>query len=359
MNSSLLESLLLAAVQCGASDLILHSGRTPMVRIEGELRALESGPVGEDDMDALWDACAASRKDLDYDGSITAGDGSRFRANLLYQLGARAAVLRRIRRDIPALDSLGGPSELLQEWASVRSGIVIVSGPTGSGKSTTLAAVLEWINQTHPRHVITIEDPVEYVFESKLSIFTQRQVGIDTPSFAEGLRRSLRQNPDVILLGEIRDAVSAVTAIQAAETGHLVFATLHAASCAETVERLQLLFPAGEREAVRKTLSTQLLGIVCQKLVVSQKDGQVLLCEYFSNSGSSRKIIVEDRLTDLQDFILRGDPRSTRSFSDSLLRLVRDGMVDEAAALEIADNPQEFSRMLRGISSSTQATKRQ
>ncbi|MEI6072599.1 MAG: PilT/PilU family type 4a pilus ATPase [Verrucomicrobiae bacterium] len=359
MKSPLLESLLLASVESGASDLILHSGRRPMLRIEGELRAVESEAIGEDDLDALWEECAASKGDLDYDGSITATDGSRFRVNLLYQLGARAAILRRIRRNIPSLDSLGGPSDLLREWASVRAGIVIVSGPTGSGKSTTLAAVLEWINQSFARHVITIEDPVEYVFESKMSIFTQRQVGIDTPSFAEGLRRSLRQNPDVILLGEIRDAASALTAIQAAETGHLVLATLHASSCAETVERMQLLFPQAEREAVRKTLASQLLGILCQKLIVSHKNGLALLCEYFSNEGSSRKIIIEDRLTDLSDFIARGDPQSTRSFSDSLLRLVRDDRVTEAAALEIAENSQEFSRMLRGITSSTQATRRQ
>lgn len=360
MRSPLLEKLLLSAVQYGASDLIIHSGRQAVLRIEGELRTIEAGEVDESDMDALWEACATSKKELDYDGSITASDGTRFRVNLLYQLGMRAAVLRRIRRDIPDLVSLGCPSELLREWAAVHAGIVIVSGPTGSGKSTTLAAILEWINQNFARHIITIEDPVEYVFESKMSLFTQRQVGIDTPSFAEGLRRSLRQNPDVILLGEIRDAVSAVTAIQASETGHLVFATLHASSCAETVERLQLLFAPSEREAVRKTLSTQLLGILCQKLVKSsQADGQALLCEYFSNSGSSRKIIVEDRLTDLQDFIMRGDPRFARSFSDSLLRLVRENRISESNALEFAENPQEFSRMLRGISSSTQANRRQ
>ena len=358
MKSPLLESLLLASVESGASDLILHSGRRPMLRIEGELRAVESEAIGEGDLDALWEECAAAASDLDRDASLTTREGARFRVNLFHQLGTRGAVLRRIRQEIPAMETLGLPAEILREWASRKSGIVIVSGPTGSGKSTTLAAVLEWINQTAARHIVTIEDPVEYLFTAKLSLFTQREVGMDTSSFAEGLRRSLRQNPDIIFLGEIRDAVSAITAIQAAETGHLVLATIHASACADVVERLELLFPPDEREAVRKTLSVQLLGVLCQRLVPATNGGRALVCEYFSNAASSRKLIAEGRMPELQDFIVRGDPRSARSFGDSLLRLVREGLVTEATAMEISDNPQEFARSLRGINSSGQSTRR-
>ena len=358
MKSPLIDELLRVAVESGASDLILHSGKSALVRIHGELTQLEAPPLTDADLDDLWERSGAAHSDLDHDGSLTAPNGSRFRVNLLHQLGARAAVLRRIRSDIPALDTLGVPVELLCEWSGRPAGILIVSGPTGSGKSTTVASALEWINQSFRRHIVTIEDPVEYIFESKSSLFTQREVGIDTPTFAEGLRRSMRQDPDVIFLGEIRDALSAATAIQAAETGHLVFATLHSSTCADAIDRLQLLFPPDEREAVRKTLSSQLLGILCQRLIPAIDGARALLCEYFSNSASSRRIIADGRMADLIDFITRGDPLSARAFSESLLRLVKDGRVDGETALEISDNPQELSRMLRGISSSTQSARR-
>jgi len=358
MKSPLIDELLRVAVVSGASDLILHSGRPALMRREGELTPIEAPPLTDADLDDLWERTGASVAALDHDGSLIAPDGSRFRVNLLRQLGARAAVLRRILREIPVLDTLGVPTELLREWSGRPAGIIIVSGPTGSGKSTTVAAALEAINQSVRRHIVTIEDPVEYIFESKASLFTQREVGIDTPTFAEGLRRSLRQDPDVIFLGEIRDALSAATAIQAAETGHLVFATLHSSTCADAIDRLQLLFAPDEREAVRKTLASQLLGILCQRLIPATDGGRALLCEFFSNAASSRRIIADGRMSDLIDFIMRGDPLAARSFAESLLRLVKDGRVDGATALEISDNPQEFSRMLRGITSSTQSLRR-
>lgn len=358
MISPLLDEILRAAVENGASDVILHSGKPAVLRINGALTPVESELPSDPDMDALWSACGAGPDERDRDASLTTDTGVRFRVNLLRQLGVRGAVLRRIQNQIPDMDSLGLPCDLLREWAARTSGIVIVCGPTGSGKSTTMAAVLEWINSSMARHIVTIEDPVEYLFAEKMSLFTQREVGIDTPTFAEGLRRSLRQNPDVIFLGEIRDAVSALTAIQAAETGHLVLATVHAAGCADVVARLELLFSPEEREAVRKTLAAQLLGVLCQRLLPALAGGRTLLCEYFANEGSSRRLIVEGRMNELQDFVARGDPRSVRSFGDSLLQLVREGIVAESTALENSENPHEFARSLKGISSSMQATRR-
>lgn len=358
MISPLLDEMLLAAVAGGASDIILHAGKPAVFRINGELAAIESDLPGDQDMDSLWLACGAGGDEQDHDASFTTAEGVRFRVNLLKQLGRKGAVLRRIQSDIPAMESLGLPHEILGEWAARPSGIVIICGPTGSGKSTTIASVLEWINATTARHIVTIEDPVEYLFSGKVSFFTQREVGIDTPSFAEGLRRSLRQNPDVIFLGEIRDSTSALTAIQAAETGHLVLATVHAAGCADVVDRLELLFPPDERDGVRKTLATQLLGVLCQRLLPAIAGGRALLCEFFSNGGASRRMISERRMSELQDFISRGDPRNARSFSDSLLHLVRSGIVSESTALEFSENPQEFARTLKGISSSTQTTRR-
>lgn len=351
-----LEALCAAAVQYAASDLLLHEGRVPQFRLDGKLTPLETPALGPEFFDTLWTACRAEGKQ-DFDTSLTAG-GARFRVNLLHQLGLRAAVLRRIRNDIPDLETLGLPVDLIRDWCGRKSGLFLVCGPTGSGKSTTLAAALEWLNGTVSRHVVTIEDPIEYLFTGRLCLFTQREVGIDTPSFAEGLRRSLRQNPDVIFVGEIRDAVTATTAIQASETGHLVMATLHSSSCVDAVERLQMYFPMDERDAIRKTLAAQLLGILCQRLLPSPSGGQALATEYFTNVGAVRKFVAEGKLTELADLIARSDVKTGRTFLSALAQLARDGAITEETACGASDNPQEMLRALRGISSSSQATRR-
>ena len=353
-----METLCAAADEYGASDLLLHEGRTPQVRIGGSLTPVEFAPLDSAFFDALWRVCGAHEETRDHDTSLTSGGGVRFRVNLLRQLGRRAAVLRRIRSKIPDLETLGVPANLLRDWITRQAGLILVCGPTGSGKSTTLAAALEWMNQSLSRHVVTIEDPIEYLFSNGMSLFTQREVGIDTPSFAEGLRRSLRQNPDVIFVGEIRDAETATTAIQACETGHLVLATLHSSNCTDAIERLQLLFPATSREAVRRTLSGQLLGILCQHLLPALPAGMVLAAEYFSNIGAMRKYIADGKLPDLADAIGRSDPRSAQNFVSSLSQLVQAQHVSEEVAAASFDNPQELVRALRGISSSSQATRR-
>lgn len=351
-----LESLCAAAVQYSASDLLLHEGQSPQCRLEGRLTPLESPPLTAEFFDALWEACRAGDK-LDFDTSLTAG-GARFRVNLLHQLGQRAAVLRRIRSDIPDLESLGAPADLIREWCGRKSGLVLVCGPTGSGKSTTLAAAIEWMNGNLARHIVTIEDPIEYLFSGRMCLFTQREVGIDTPTFAEGLRRSLRQNPDVIFVGEIRDAITATTAIQASETGHLVLATLHSSSCADAIERLQLYFPMDERDAVRKTLAGQLLGILCQRLLPGAQGGVVLATEYFTNVGAARKFVADGKLPELSDQIARSDAKTARDFLSALAQLVREGKITEEMACSVSENPQEMLRALRGISSSSQSTRR-
>ncbi len=206
--------------------------------------------------------------------------------------------------------------------------------------------------------MVTIEDPVEFLFSQRMSLFTQREVGIDTPSFAEGLRRSLRQDPDVIFVGEIRDAETAATAIQACETGHLVLTTLHCSSCTDAVERLQLFFPAALRDAVRRTLSVQLLGVLCQRLLPALPAGMALAVEYFSNVGAMRKYIAEGKLPELADAIVRSDAHSAQSFVSSMAQLVRADKVSMEVAAASSGNPQELALALRGISSSSQATRR-
>lgn len=353
-----IETLCAAAAQYAASDLLLHEGRVPRLRIGGVLTALDVPPVDGPFFDALWATCGAPKDARDFDAGLAMPGGERFRVNLLRQSGARAAVLRRIRSTIPALETLGVPADILREWCQRKSGIVIVCGPTGSGKSTTLAAALEDMNQTLARHIVTIEDPVEYAFTENKCLFTQREVGIDTPSFAEGLRRSLRQDPDVILIGEIRDADTARTALQASETGHLVLATLHASNATDSMERLQQIFPAGEREAVRRTLATQLIGVICQRLLPARDGGLVLAAEYFINIGATRKFISDGKLPELADQIARSDVRSGCNFLTAIAALVRAGRVTEEEAAMAVDNPQELTRTLRGISSSAQSTRR-
>jgi pilus retraction protein PilT len=356
--SETIERLSQAAEAYQASDLLLHEGRPPLLRIAGKLRALEFAPLDARFFEALRKACGATEGAKDHDSSLTSADGIRFRVNLLRQLGQHAAILRRIRSEIPDLGALGLPVEVLREWIARKSGLVLICGPTGSGKSTTLASCLEWMNQTLSRHIVTIEDPIEYLFANRQCLFTQREVGIDTPSFAEGLRRSLRQSPDVILVGEIRDAETAMTAAQASETGHLVLSTLHSSSCTDAIERLQFLFPAPSRDGVRRTLAGQLLGIPCQRLLPSLSGGMIVAAEYFSNIGAMRKYIVDGKMPELADGINRSSAENARSFISSLSRLVIDQLVSEEVAGDAADNPQELSRALRGISSSAQATRR-
>jgi twitching motility protein PilT len=353
-----MEALCAAAQEYGASDLLLHEGRPPQVRIGGSLVPLEFAALDGAFFDSLWRVCGVGAETKDYDTSLTSGAGVRFRVNLLRQLGQRAAVLRRIRSNIPDLEPLGLPADLLREWIAKPSGLVIVCGPTGSGKSTTVAAALEWVNRNLSRHVVTIEDPIEYLFANGMSLFTQREVGIDTSSFSEGLRRSLRQNPDAIFVGEIRDVETAITAIQACETGHLVLATLHSSNCTDAIERLQLLFPSTSRDAVRRTMSNQLIGILCQRLLPALPEGMILAVEYFSNIGAMRKYIADGKLPDLADAIGRADPRSARNFISSIAQLVQARQVAEEVAAASCGNPQELLRALRGISSSAQATRR-
>lgn len=221
-----------------------------------------------------------------------------------------------------------------------------------------MAALLDSLNRTASRHIVTIEDPVEYLFESQLCHFTQREVGIDTPTFAEGLRRSLRQNPDIIFLGEVRDRDSASTALQASETGHLVLTTLHASNVKESIERMESLFAMEERSGIRKIMSSQLLGILCQRLPPSTQGGRALVCEYFTNSGSARNLIAEGRSREIPDLFAKSDPRQAKAFSTSLAELLKSGILSEETALEFSDNPQDFARSLRGISSAAQATRR-
>jgi pilus retraction protein PilT len=348
-----IDNLCCLAGQHGASDLFLQAEKAPQFRINGELVPIGAEPVNSKELDSLWAHCGADPAALDFDGSYISTDGNRFRVNLFRTLFKRGAVLRPIKTQVPGLDTLGLPAELLASWVVRSSGLVLVSGPTGAGKSTTLAACLDWLNQNYHRHIVTIEDPIEYLFTPAMCLFTQREVSTDTTTFAEGLRRSLRQSPDVILLGEIRDRISAITALQAAETGHLVLATVHSSNVLDSLERLSRLFEIGEREGVLQLLSQQLVGILCQKLVPALPEGRALVVEHFENQAVTRKWIGEGRFRELADFLAKGDNPANVTFLHNLVAMVQAGRISEATASQAAANPRELQRRLRGIDSSS------
>ena len=346
-----IEDLCRACRELGAADLLLRENSIPNVRLGEAIRAMEAAPFEPAWMEYLWARCGASPETQDHDASYVTEEGVRFRVNLHRQLGLRSAVLRRIETQIPTMEELGLPVELLQKWLQRPSGLILVTGATGTGKSTTMAACLEWLNQNFPLHMVTIEDPVEYLFTDGLAHFTQREVGSDTPSFAEGLRRALRQAPDVILLGEIRDALSATTALQAAETGHLVLASLHSSSAAETVERLHRIFSPAEREDASALLAAQLIGVFTQQLLRGQKKKLFLVAEHFENQAATRNWIRHGGGTELLDFIQNSTQPENQHMTQALVRAVKNGDISMETGLAAAPVPSEFRRAVMGISS--------
>jgi twitching motility protein PilT len=344
-----LDTLLAAATMHAASDLFLQEGRVPYLRIAGNLHPIETEPLSGAIFDAIFEACGAKPDTTDIDSALVGSDGTRFRVSLMRQLGKRAAVLRCIRSDCPELAELGLPAELLQKWIDRKSGLLLVCGPTGSGKSTTVAAMIEWINKNRQRHIITIEDPVEYLFSQSQSIVNQREVGLDVPSFAVGMRQALRQSPDVIFVGEIRDRETAHISLQASETGHFVISTLHVSRAVEAINRLSLLFPESERDLMANVIAGELTGVLCQRLVPLKAGGATVAVEFIENSGSVTKLLRESRTAELADLIANPKTQETRSLSQDLIEKLRAGLITEETALHYAPEPGEITRALRGI----------
>ena len=335
-----------------AYDLFLQEGKYPLVRRHGQLHPVADRPLTRDEMAEFRAACGVPDDRNDFDTSYTAADGTRYRASLYRHLGRHGAVLRKLKTSIPPMDELGLPAELLVSWAARKAGLILITGPTGSGKSTSMASLLDWINGHVSKHVITIEDPIEYLFQDNACLFSQREVGMDTESYLYGLRQALRQSPDVIMLGEIRDAATAATTLQACETGHLVVATLHSGSAVEAMERFTRLFPTEERDGVNMVLASQLIGILSQRLLPGTDGALHLACESLENQGVSRRYIQENRWRELADLILRDDNPANRSLLRALVDLLRAGVIDEEAARQQLPNPQDLQRVMKGITTS-------
>ena len=349
--AELIDELSRRAFAAGATDLFLCEDQVPRMRINGKVAHTDDEPLEVETLRQFWMRCGCDPGDnLERDISYLVPGGHRLRVNLYKTLGQLAAVLRPIKDEIPTFPELGIPEELFRGWLQRRAGLILVTGPTGSGKSTSLASCLQWINQRHHRHIVTIEDPVEYIFHNEQSYFSQREIRSDTESFAGALRASLRQSPDIILLGEIRDEETALIALQAAETGHLVLATLHSSGVTDTMERLTNLFTPEQRESALALLSAHLVGVFSQQLLPRSGGGLFLAIEHLHNQAATRNWIRDRKYEEIADHLNRSDSSLNCSFLRYLVAATQQDLIDADTARAACPNPQDFDRGLRGIS---------
>ncbi len=345
-----LDSLLARAVESGASDIHLKVGRPPMLRRDGSVAPLEgSEPLNDADLaDILTQVTAIvpARRGVfeesgDLDIAYQSGDLPRFRVNGFRQRGATSFAFRVIPKTVPSFDSLGLPAGV-RRLAEEHRGLVLVTGATGSGKTTTLAAMVDHINRTRNQHIVTIEDPIEILHPDHQSIVNQREVGLDTIDFQQALRRALRQDPDVILIGELRDAETAQTALQAAESGHLVLSTLHTVDAAETISRLVEFFPGVKQPMIRSILAGVLRGVVSQRLLPRKDGGRIAALEVMVNNARIADLIRENRADEMDEAIAEGDFFQMQTFTKALIDLVVDDVVDRDIAADASTNKHDF-----------------
>jgi twitching motility protein PilT len=340
-------------VEARASDVHITPGFPPAIRDKGRIAPMEGFPVlsGSQTREVVYGILNddqrkrfENHKQLDLAYSIPGV--ARFRVNCFFQRGTVSAAFRLIPQDIPALDTLGVP-QVLRELANKPRGFVLVTGPTGSGKSTTLAAMLDVINEQRQDHILTIEDPIEFLHQHKRSIVNQREIGADAEDFALGLRSALREDPDVILVGEMRDLETIATALTAAETGHLVFATLHTQSTAQTVDRIIDVFPSEQQGQVRTQLSIALQGIVTQQLLpTADGTGRVVACEVLVPTPAIRNLIREGKTHQIYAAVQTSGAVGMQTMDADLARLVRGGTITRALAEARASVPEELKRLL-------------
>ena len=355
MNQELrIELLLEEVVKKRASDLHLQVGLPPMLRVDGSLNPIAGyNPLGEAEVEQLVyaildeDQQQILNKDKEFDFSFAFGNLGRFRVNAFHERGNLAAALRLIPNEIKNVMELGMP-QVVQSFADYPRGLVLVTGPTGSGKSTTLAALVDKINTEKSHHIITIEDPIEFTHKSKKSVVVQREVHYDTYSFSAALRSSLRQDPDVVLIGEMRDLETISAAITIAETGHLVFATLHTNSAAQSIDRMIDVFPPHQQPQIRAQLSNILMAICSQRLVPSIGGGRVVAAEVLIANPAVRNIIREGKSHQLDAVIQTSADQGMQTMDRTLASLVQAGTITYDEARNYAVDLGEFERLMRG-----------
>jgi twitching motility protein PilT len=353
------DKLFRACVKLEGSDLHLKVGKAPMVRVNGTLRPMSRGPIEDDEMVRLCfplmnernrkiferDGGADFAHTLDVDGTVW-----RFRVNLLQQLGHVGLVARRVSSWIPDFEGLNLPPSI-EQLCTFDQGMVLLAGVTGSGKSTTIASMLNWINKRYRKHILTLEDPIEFVFTEDKCLINQREIGLDVVDFEIGMKHAVREDPDVMLVGEMRDKETFMTAIHAAETGHLVFGTIHASSAATTIGRILDLFPSEMHGALRSAIAFNMRGIIAQKLLKSIKPGvgRVPTVEIMTFNSTVKKLILEEQDEKLPDAIRIGHHDGMQDFTMSLKKLVDDDYIDREVAMEVAPNREALKMALKGI----------
>lgn len=358
-----IDKLFRACVKLEGSDLHLKVGKPPFVRVNGTLRPLNRAPIDDDEMVRL---CLPmlderNRKIFENDGgadfayTLPVDEVQwRFRVNLLQQLGHVGLVARKVNSWIPTFEKLNLPP-VMERLCKFDEGMVLLAGVTGSGKSTTIAAMLNWINQNYRKHILTLEDPIEFVFTEDKALINQREIGLDVRDFEIAMKHAVREDPDVMLVGEMRDRETFMTAIHAAETGHLVFGTIHASSAPSTIGRILDLFPPEQHASLRSAMANNMRGIVAQKLLKSCKQGvgRVPSVEVMTFNPTIKKLILEEQDSKLGDAIRIGKEDGMQDFTMSLKQLVDDGLIDRETALEVAPNVDALKMALKGIAVKT------
>jgi twitching motility protein PilT len=353
------DKLFRALVKLQGSDLHLKVGKPPYVRVKGSLKPLNAPPIPDAEMERMLFAMLTDRNRKIFDETGGAdfaylvdvdGTSWRFRVNMLRQLGHVGLVARRVNNFVPDFEGLFLPP-IMESLCKFDQGMILLAGVTGSGKSTTIASMLNWINRHYNKHILTLEDPVEFMFTEDKCLINQREIGIDVVDFAIGMKHAVREDPDVMLVGEMRDEETFMTAIHAAETGHLVFGTIHASSASSTIGRILDLFPQSMHPALRSAIAFNMRGIVAQKLLPSIKPGvsRVPTCEVMTFNGTVKKLILEEMDEKLPDAIRIGAAEGMQDFTMSLKSLVERDLIDRATAFEVAPNVDALKMALKGI----------
>jgi len=358
LHTEIFNDLLKLAVESGASDVVVKSNKPGYVRLSGRLKPVDMDPITcpeaqawvEEHVPRVFRPKWESEGQVDFAYS-TEGIG-RFRVNAFHQRGLVSIVLRHIKSTVPNFEQLGlgATAEALIKLVQAKDGILLVCGATGSGKSSTMAAMMNWVNQQMDKHIVTIEDPIEFTFQDDKSLFQQREIGLDVPSFELAIKAVLRQNPDIILIGEMRDRETFETAISAAETGHLVFSTMHAATVAQSLTRLFEFFPPEEQIQARRAISGSLRGFVCQKLIPTiEGNTRQPVNEILTADATVKNLILEGQFEKIQGILEGSGDSSSFSFNKDIYRLIKAGRISKADGLRFSPNPQALEMNLKGI----------
>lgn len=355
-----LKQMLVEMLNRKASDLHVRVGNRPHLRVNGTLEQIATEPVTIDQMDQIIHQILNEKqierfnRKHEIDLALSVAKLGRFRINLFRQRGTSGIAIRAVNTQVPAFEDLNLPP-IMKKLSYERRGLIVITGTTGSGKSTTLAAMIEEMNAKRPINIMTVEDPIEYIYRDKAAIIAQREVGGDTETFASALRHAFRQDPDVILIGEVRDLETMSIALTAADTGHLVLTTLHTLNVVETISRIISFFPPHQQQQIRLLLGGSLKAIVCQRLMArSDMPGRVPALEVMVNSGAIRECVMDpEKTVDIPELMEQGQVQyGMQTFDQAIMKLYKNGMINFEEAMAAASNPDDFDLRVRGIQSS-------